>query len=306
MLDPVSLFTFESHVDRRTVRASTLIVTVGTADPGHVQQIFSRHILDSLPNHRLGAVDTDQVHDYTAQRPVVDFEHDHFSDYQSPEIVLHQVTDTEGRDFLLLDGPEPSLQWERLTKTVTWLVDQFDVSNTILVHGVPAPTPHTRPTFISRFAGQPNQVPGDEALPVAIRMGATFTSLLSLRLGEQGHTVTGLVAHLPHYLTESPIPAAVLALLPRIEEYGRIALPLGDLPAAAETANHQLAAQLAESDEAQHMVRQFEAQYDRFIGHRLTQSTQVPTADEIGAEVEAFLRGEMGGDTNDMGGDTDQ
>ncbi|MDO5682899.1 MAG: PAC2 family protein [Propionibacteriaceae bacterium] len=292
MLDPVSLFEFEPHVDRRKVRARTLLITLGSRDPGHVQRTITQHLLNTLPNHRLGGVDTDQVIDYAALRPGIGFERDHFTGYRAPTIDLHHLEDAEGHSFLMLAGPEPSLQWERLVGTVDYLIDQFDITETIVLQGVPAPTPHTRPLYVSRYAGVPGVVPASESVPMAFEMGANFTSILTLRLGERGRTVTGLVAHVPHYLAQGDVPDAAIGLLERLSERTTLDLPLSGLPAAAQILRERVDAELAESDEAQEMVAQLEAQYDDYMAQRsLTQGEDMPSADEIGAQVEDFLRG---------------
>lgn len=292
MLDPVSLFEFESHIDRRTVRARTLVVTLGSRDAGHVQRIVDSHLLNTLPNHVLGRVDTDQVLDYAATRPVIAFDRDHFSGYHAPEIALHHVTDAEDTPFLLLTGPEPNLQWERLAGTVDYLIDQFDIDETVLLQGVPAPAPHTRPVFVSRYAEQTDLVPIAETVPMAFEMPASFPAMLAVRLGERGRKVTGLVAHVPHYLAGSDSPEAALALLERLERQARLTLPAGQLPEAVRIMRGKVDEEVADSEEAREMVAQLEGQYDHFLeGRSLTRGVDVPTADEIGAQVEDFLRG---------------
>lgn len=292
MLDPVSLFEFKSHIDRRTVRARKLVVTLGSRDAGHTQRIVDTHLLNTLPNHVLGHVDTDQVLDYAATRPVIAFDRDHFAGYHAPEITLHHVTDAAEQPFLLLTGPEPNLQWERLARTVDHLIDQFAIDETLLVQGVPAPAPHTRPVFVSRFAEQTDLVPINETLPMSFEMPASFTSLLAMRLGERGRRVTGLVAHIPHYLAAGDSPEGALALLEKLERQARLTLPAGRLPEAVHIMRAKVDEEVAESEEVQEMVARLEAQYDHFIsGRSLTQGLDVPTADEIGEQVEDFLRG---------------
>ena len=292
MLDPVRLFEFDPHVDRRTVRADTLVVTLGSHDAGHTQRIIDEHLLNTLPNYTLGRFDADQLVDYGALRPRIAFDRDHFSDYRTPAIELHHLSDADRRGFLLLNGPEPSLQWERVAATIDWLLNQFDITETVLVHGVPAPAPHTRAIHVSRYAGQGDVVPMDEAVPMMFEMGANFGSLLSLRLGEKGRKVTGLVAHVPHYLVTGDVPTAAIALLERLSKHAQLALPVGRLPEAAALLRERVDAEVAESEEIQQMVGQLEHQYDQFMSNRtLTAGADLPTADEIGAQVEDFLRG---------------
>lgn len=291
MLDPVTLFEFESHIDRRTVRARTLVVNLGSRDPGNTQRIIDHHLLNTLPNHVLGRVDADQVLDYASLRPAIGFDRDHFVGYRAPKIELHHVTDAQGEAFLVLNGPEPSHQWERLVGTVDYLIEQFDIDETVLIHGVPAPAPHTRPMHVSSYAGGPDLVPVEESLPMAFEMGATFGSVLTLRLGERGRKVTGLVAHVPHYLAAGDVPEAAIALLETLGQRTQLDLPVGRLPEAAAILRPQVDAEIAESDEAREMVERLEAEYDRFKSSRaLTDGPDLPSADEIGAQVEDFLR----------------
>lgn len=293
MLDPVSLFEFDPHIDRRTVRATTLVVALGSRDPGRVQHTLTQHVMNTLPTHRLGGVDADQVLDYGALRPGIGFERDHFTGYRTPTIDLHHVSDARGENFLLLAGPEPSLQWERMVGMVDYLIDQFDITKTVLMHGVPAPAPHTRPIHVSRYAGGPDIVPSHEAIPMVFEMGATFTSLLSLRLSERSHDITGLVAHVPHYLATGDVPEAVLALLDKLATHAQLEVPSGGLPGAAELFRARVDAEVMESEEAQHMVAEFERQYDHYMAQRsLPQAeAEVPSAEEIGAAFEDYLRG---------------
>lgn len=292
MQDPVTLFEFEPHIDRRTVRANRLVVTLGSRDAGRSQRIVEQHLLNTLPNHVLGRFDADQIIDYGALRPTIAFDRDHFTGYRAPEITLRHVTDAQGQPFLLLNGPEPSLQWERMIGTVDYLIDQFDITETVVVHGVPAPAPHTRAIHVSRYAGQADIVPVSETVPMAFEMGATFTSLLTLRLGERDHQVTGLVAHVPHYLASGDVPAAAIALLERLGEHAGLDLPIGRLSEAAAVLAERVNAEVADSEEAQEMVAELEGQYDHFIRSRsLTDGVDVPSADEIGAQFEDFLRG---------------
>lgn len=291
MLDPVTLFEFEPHIDRRTVRARTLVVTLGSRDPGNAQRIVDSHLLNTLPSHVIGRIDADQVLDYAALRPGIGFDRDHFESYRDPAIELHHVTDAAGAPFLLLNGPEPSLQWERLVGTVDYLIDQFDISETVLVHGVPAPAPHTRTPHVSSYAGGPDLVPVEDTIPMAFEMGATFGSVLTLRLGERGRTVTGLVAHVPHYLAAGDVPEAAIALLDHLGRRTQLDLPAGRLSEAAAIMRQRVDEEVAASEEAQAMVAGLEEQYDHFMTRRsVTEGIDLPSADEIGAQVEDFLR----------------
>ena len=82
------------------------------------QALIDEHLFERLANHKVGTFDVDQLFDYTGHRPPIVFDRDHFRQYGAPEIALHALSDSQGNSFLLLSGPEPALQWERMAASV--------------------------------------------------------------------------------------------------------------------------------------------------------------------------------------------
>lgn len=292
MLDPVQLFAFEDHVDQRTVRADTLVVTLGSfSDAGSAQRIINTHLVDSLPSHLLGHFDTDQLLDYRAQRPLIDFDHDHFHSYQRPEIRLHRIEDEQGRSFLLLSGPEPSLQWERMAAAVDYLIDKFDITQTYVLSAVPSPTPHTRAPYVAHYAGDPATLVKSQPVPGNFRFSASFTALLAIRLHEAGRAITGLSAHIPHYVAEAEYPQAALALLTDLGEISGLSVPTRELAVASGIVKAQLGVQFEQDEDAMAKLHGLEQQYDAWINQAALPSPEdLPDADELGAEIEDYLR----------------
>ncbi len=48
-------------------------------------------------------------------------------------------------EFLLLEGVEPDNHWNRFAGAVRQLIERYNVTLTIGVHGIPMGVPHTRP-----------------------------------------------------------------------------------------------------------------------------------------------------------------
>ena len=295
MLDPVSLFTWEPHVDQRRIHADTLVVTIGSfLDAGHAQRLMDAQLLDHLPNHVLGRFDADQLIDYAGRRPEIVFDRDHFVDYAKPELALHLVTDEDGRDFLLLNGPEPSFQWERVAASVTYVIEQLGVKNTILTQSFPAPTPHTRPVAVTQYASDPGVIAEQDAMLGTFTLRSSFPALLTMRLGESDHRVTGLLAHVPHYIADADYPEAAGRLLSALRETAHLALPTEGFDVAAAAVRAQIDQQVQASEELTEMVSTLEANYERFMAERNLRSAQtasLPSAEEIGAQFEDFLAG---------------
>ena len=297
-MDPTTLFTYERHVDSRSLHGRTLLVTLGAfTDAGDAQELIDDHLLNTLSSRVVGRLDMDQVYDYAGRRPEVTLKLDRFTDYARPEILLHEVTAEDGETFFLLTGPEPSFQWERVATALRIVVEQLGVERTLLLQGFPAPVPHTRELPVTRFAGDPDSITVRRAMPGTFRLRAPFTALLTMRLADARHEVVGLTVHVPQYLHEMAYPDATIALLGAVAEEQGPTLPLGALEAQAVPIREAVAAQIDAQPALQEMVAGLEKRYDRMITSG--GADEVPTADAIAAEVEQYLAsfGDDGGES---------
>lgn len=304
MFDPSTLFVTEGVIDPREINARTLLVTTeGMIDAGHTQSLLNSTLLTTLDSTLVGRFDRDQVVAYVVDRPHVLMDRGRLEDLTVPDITLHLITDTAGTQFLLLSGPEPAVQWERMAVAVRQVIERFGIDLTLVLRGVPAPVPHTRPVFVARLASEPEDLQGAQVVPGTFRVSASFTDLLQIRLGSAGHRAIGLVAHVPQYLAENDYPDAVLSLLDGVRTLSGLDLPTGALEAASTRIRDAVDQQVDQSAQIQAVVHQLEAQYDSYLlerEHRGEDVSQLPTADEIGREVEDFLAA-LGGKAVDPG-----
>jgi hypothetical protein len=99
----------------------------------------------------------------------------------------------------------------------------------------------------------------------------------------------------PHYLAQSPFPAAAEELLTRLSRSTGLLLPTDDLRTAADLVRVEVDKQVAAAEDAAALVRMLEQQYDAFSRGRegenllAAEAAALPTADELGAELERFL-----------------
>lgn len=299
MQDPTELYQFETDTDLTVedVRASVLVVALGGfIDAGHTQRLLAEHLLSQHESRVVASFDVDQLLDYRGRRPMMVFDRDHWASYDDPSLLLHRVVDQDGVPFLMLVGPEPDYQWARLAEAVQGLVRGLGVSLTVSVHGIPMAVPHTRPLGVTAHGTNPALLPENDPAFGTVQVPASFSSLLELRLGEAGHDAIGFAVHVPHYLGQTEYSDAALLGLQRVMGATGLALDTSALAVAAGRDRAAIAEQVAESDEITAVVRALEQQYDTFLeGSRrrsllATELTDLPTADEIGAELEAFLK----------------
>ncbi len=307
MQDPSELFRFENDQPSTTedsaapnlpeAQASVLILALGGfIDAGNTQTLISDHLLATHESRVLASFDVDQLLDYRGRRPVMVFDRDHWSSYDDPSLLLHRLVDKEGVPFLLLVGPEPDYQWARMVEATTMLVKTLGVDLTLSVHGIPMAVPHTRPLGVTAHGTAPHLISENDAAFGTVQVPGSFSSLLEMRLGESGHDALGFAVHVPHYLGQTEFADAALLGLQRIKTTTGLDLDLSALAATAGLNRAEIARQMAESDEITAVVRALEQQYDTFLEGRkqrnllATDLSELPTADEIGAEFEAFLK----------------
>jgi len=277
-----------------------LHVLTGFIDAGQAGALARDHLLETMEHRPVATFDVDQLLDYRSRRPPMLFVGDHWETYEDPRLVLHEVTDAAGVRFLLLEGAEPDVQWERFVAAVQGLVEALGVRLTMGIHGIPMGVPHTRPTSVTAHATRPELVAGRDAWVGTVQVPGSVTNLLELRLGRAGHDAMGFAVHVPHYLSQADYPDAGAALLENVAAATDLTLPTAALRAAAEATRAELDEQVAQSPEVAGVVQVLEQQYDAYVSARggdapgdeqglLAGRRGFPTADELGAELERFL-----------------
>jgi hypothetical protein len=292
MIDPNGLYEWVGDVPE--LDRPVLITSLGGfMDAGGAGKGVVDHVLENVPHDVIARFDVDLLLDYRARRPEIRFVEDHFESYDTPELVLRLAWDAQDTPFLLLSGPEPDVMWERFSAAIVGIVERLGVRLTINAHGIPMAVPHTRPLGITMHATRKDLVTVVNPWRGEITLPSSIGALLQLRLGEAGHDAMGVVAHVPHYLSETDYPDASLVLLRSIELAAGLSIPDEPLVAAAETTRRAVEEQVADSDDVGRVVKALETQYDAYTGgegsNLLAGQGSMPTADELGEQVEKFL-----------------
>ncbi len=294
-LDPTDLY--DLTPDRPDLTGVVLVQALeGFIDAGGARKLAVDHLLETLEHTVLVRFDHDQLFDYRARRPVMVFAKDHWESYDTPELAIHLVHDLDGTAFLVLAGPEPDVQWERFTAAVEQLCRVLGVTRSIGLNAIPMGLPHTRPVGVIAHGTPRELVAGYESWVETVQVPSSAGHLLELRLGEAGLEAMGFAVHVPHYVAQTAYPAAAAQLVREVIRCGSLNLPVDALDEAAEATRLALDEQVANAPEVAEIVQQLEAQYDAFLRGRgqslldegITEA-DLPTADELGAELERFL-----------------
>ena len=299
MLDPNELYVVHEPDGNDPVGALTRPVLVhaftGFIDAGSAGRLLRDHLLENFEHRLVASFDVDQLLDYRSRRPTMVFVENHWVSYEEPALQLHVIEDAAGVPFLLLEGAEPDVQWERFLQAVLHLVKTLDVRLSIGVHGIPMGLPHTRPTGVTAHATSLDLVAGHPPWIGTVQVPGSVGNLLEYRLGQAGHDAMGFAVHVPHYLAQTDYPDAALVLLDSVAKAAGLTLPGEGLAEAAARTRADIDEQVSASPEVVAVVEALEQQYDAYVdarvkGNPLTgQDGSVPPGDELGAELERFL-----------------
>jgi len=296
MLDARTLFSLSADARPERLRGLPLLASLsGFADAGQVVSQVSEELLETLDSEVVAVFDTDQLIDYRNRRPRITFEEDHFTDYQAPRLELHLLHDGLGEPFLLLAGLEPDLQWERFVRAVTMLIEDLDITLVSWIHSIPMAVPHTRPIGVTVHGNRPALMAGMNAWRPTVQVESTVGYLLEYRLMEAEVGVIGHVIHVPHYLAEAEYPPAAVAALEYLGASAGLMLPTDRLRETGRVVEQQIARQVSGSAEVASVVSSLEENYDERAGSisqrslLVKENSELVSADELGAEVEAYL-----------------
>jgi predicted ATP-grasp superfamily ATP-dependent carboligase len=292
--DPSELYTLSDELP--TLDRPVLVQALtGFVDAGNAGRLAREHLLSVGKPQVIARFDLDQLYDYRGRRPAMLFVEDHWEHYEQPSLVVRALHDADGTPFLMLDGPEPDLQWERFTAAVVELIKRFEVRLTIGMNAIPMAVPHTRPSGVTAHATRRELISGYEPWLQRVQVPGSLGNLLEYRLGQQDRDAVGFVAHVPHYVSQAEYPAAAERLVNCLTSTTKLRLSTDELHSAAAAVRGEIDVQIAQADEAASLVRALEEQYDAFVRGRqganlLAESAgPLPTAEEIGAELERFL-----------------
>jgi proteasome assembly chaperone (PAC2) family protein len=249
-------------------------------------------MLDTIYTEVLATFDTEYFIDQRARRPIARIVDGVTTELTWPEIQLRFGRDGDGADILFLVGPEPDFHWSDFVDVVTDAAGRFDVRLVVGLGAFPAPTPHTRPVRIigTAPATSANLLTRVGTVSGELEVPAGISSALELGFSEVDMEIVTLWARVPHYVASMPYPQASAALIDGLASIAGLTLDAGSLRASAEEARQRVDDLVTNNPDHTTMVEQLELAADEVEGVSL--GDELPSGDELAAELERFLRGE--------------
>lgn len=302
MRDPAGLYDISADTFEVPQGLHLVAGLTGFADAGGAVTQLSEYLLDTLEHRVIATFDSDALLDYRARRPTIYFDQDHLSDYRPARLKLYLASDELGQPFLLLTGYEPDFQWERFTAAVMQLVEQYQVKGTTWVHAIPMPVPHTRPIGVTVSGNRTELIDAMSIWKPHTQVPANALHLLEYRLQELGHPTVGFVLLIPHYLADTEYPAAAVTALESVSAATGLIFPTDRLREEGRDFVGKIDGQVGNNAELARLVGTLEERHDSYMQDNPLRSPltdeagELPTADEIAAELQKFLAARRNGD----------
>jgi proteasome assembly chaperone (PAC2) family protein len=185
-----------------------------------------------------------------------------------------------GRDVVCCIGPEPSLRWPTVTDELVELAGQLGVERAVGLGGMPAVVSHRQPVPVLATATNAELAHEAGAMRGDYHGATGLQTVLQVALGAAGIPALGLWAQVPHYVSATPSPPAVRALLTRLRALTGVAIDLAELSTQVDEYTTRVEESLAERPDVAELVTAIEEQ---------TTEREV-SGDEIASEIEQFLR----------------
>lgn len=233
----------------------------------------------------VGDIDSDPFYDFTVERPMIETVDGLVRRIRWPRntIDVWRSPDDTGRDVVILLGVEPHLGWRTYCDAIRTVAERTECSVVVTVGAGAEQVPHTRSPLVTGSSANRS---------LARRLGLSAPSYQGMT-GTVGvlHTVleaadiasVSLRVGIPHYLSNASHPLAVAALQRHLSHVLSVG-PGADL--SSEINQHRALHDEVVAADAQlaMYVSMLEREFDRRA------EATIPSADDLGAELEAFLR----------------
>ncbi len=276
----------------RPLNSPVLVVSLeGWVDAGLGAATASASLLGAIKTDVIATFDSEQLIDYRARRPVMRIEEGVNAGLTWSQIQVRAGQNRDGKDVAFLVGPEPDLRWRSFVNAVVEMSTRIGVRLAVGLGAFPAPAPHTRPVKLAatattrELASRVGYVNGSLEVPAGVE------SAIEQGFAAAGVPAVGLWARVPHYVAAMPYPAASAALIDGLASVAGLSIDSSALHAAADDTRQRVDELIAQSEEHKAMVSQLESSIDAVEGNPLDLG-EVPSGDEIAAELERYLRGE--------------
>jgi len=247
--------------------------------------------------------DDDTYVDCRARRPTMEVREGINANLRWSTIEMSAGRTAQGRDVIVLTGPEPDMAWHRFTASVTDIAGSLGVRKMAALGAYPFAAPHTRDPRLSCTSPSTDVLASVAFARSSVDVPAGVASALEHAMHSAKIPALGIWVQVPHYLAAMTYPAASVALLEGLHEYTGVEVGAAALRQAIPAQRARIDAMIADNAEHLAMLRQLEELYDSTPGDGLPSmgpagagtaddgpALEMQSGDDLAAEIQRFLR----------------
>lgn len=257
-----------------------LVAFEGWSDAGDAASTALGWLRDRWASEPLAEIDGEDFYDFSETRPQVRLDAD-VRTIEWPSVELTWGNDA-GRDIVALSGSEPHTRWKTFARQVLGIADELDIDMVLSFGALLTDVPHTVDTRVIGTSTDPSLIEAHGLQRSGYEGPTGIVGILHDAFGAVGTRSASLWAPVPSYVPGAPSPKAALALVRRAASILDVGIVTTDLEIASAAYERQVSEVVADDEEMTEYVERLE--------HRYAEERDVPTADELVAEVERFLR----------------
>jgi proteasome assembly chaperone (PAC2) family protein len=281
---------FESMPDLR--RPYLLLTFAGWSDASGVATAAGRFLVEHLQAERFASIDPEEFYSFTDQRPQA-----RYNDEGQREVIwpanefFVSKQPTLENDLIIGVGIEPHLKWRTFTNLVVDFIQRCNIYQTFTLGALWADVLYSAPV---RFSGSAT----DHRLAQRLGLGSGsryegptgMVGVLHDALRRQGFTSASVWANMPYYVSISPNPKGVLALVRRGMEIAGLPASFPELEEEAHDFDARVAEAIAQDPKIAAHVRQLERHEAASQQPPLLEQSGSVSGEDLAAEFERFLR----------------
>jgi len=255
----------------------------GWNDAGDAATGAARWLASQWGARDLASIDPEEFFDFTATRPVVHLSQGSSRSVEWPVNHFSVARAPSGRDVVFLHGIEPHLKWRTFCTLVLDVAREVGAEIVLTLGGLLADVPHTHPAPVTAHSTDPELLTRFNFRPSQYEGPTGVVGVLHHACLDAGIPSASLWVAVPHYVSQTASPKAMLALVRRTADVLDIPVDTTDLELASAAYERQVTDVVAADEEMAEYVAQLEAN---------DESDELDSADRLAAEAERFLRGQ--------------
>ncbi len=196
----------------------------------------------------------------------------------------------QGQDLIIGVGVEPHLKWRTYIDTILDLARQCQTNMILTLGALLAEVVYSRPVRITGSSTDP-ELSARLHLSTSRYEGPTgIVGILNDACRREGLPAVSLWANVPHYLSTTPNPKAMHALVRRTTNLLDCPLDLHDVEAAVRDFETKVAEVIANNPSVAAYVRQLEEREPEEGEESPRRGSELPSGEQLVQELEQFLR----------------